>query len=360
MPPTVPANADAATPSSGLTIAVGVCTYNGGPRIERTLRALAALYRLDGRLTSIVIVDNRSTDDTAAIVDRFAREHPGLPLRRIYEPTPGKIAALRRFFRETDEPLAALTDDDCVPGPAWAAAMFRVFESGPRVGVVGGPVCNVWEHGPTKLATIYRQSLGDHQPEATRRCLDGPREFVIGASMAVRRAALEATGWLDHCFLEARTGSKLECGAEDAEVCIRIRQAGWEIWHEPAAGVQHFIPAARQTTEYLARIRGAICRGEPKIRWLAEGRPASPWADEHARRAHRLWLKTLLTDWRPTRRRIRLAERAGRLEGWRALKEELDRGPTAPPGAVAAEVKPVAGVRSSSSPTAPTERPARV
>lgn len=317
----------AANPATSPAMVVGVCTYNRGPKIRATLDALAALDRAGGRIQELVIIDNRSSDDTAAVVDAFIAAGPPIPTRRIHEPRPGKIAAMRRLFRETSQPLLALTDDDCLPDEAWAARLLAVLDEHPRAGVAGGPVRNVWEAGPTPLAITYRQSLGHHEREPRRHRLDRPGEFVIGASLGIRRAALEASGWLDGCYLEARTGGRLECGAEDAEVCIRIRQAGWEIWYEPDAAIRHLIPAARQTPDYLARIRGAICRGEPKLRWLAEGRPPAEWAAPQLSRARRLWLKTLLFDWRPSRRSIRLAERAGRVEGWAALHRQLQAGP---------------------------------
>lgn len=306
-------------------MAIGICTFNRGARIRQTLEALRRLENPGGRISRIVLVNNASTDTTPAEIDAFAASDPPIPVVRIDEPSPGKIAALRTLFARTDEPLLALTDDDTLPEPGWARAMLELFDREPRSGVVGGPVINVWESGPTRLARIYRNSLGDFERDALPHGVDAPGEFVIGASMGVRRAALEASGWLDGCILNARSGANLECGAEDAEVCIRVRQCGWEVWYDPGAKVGHLIPTARQTPEYLARLRGAICRGEPKLKWLAAGRPPAPWADAPARRAERLWLKTLLFDWRPTRRRIRLAERAGKRDGWRALREMLGK-----------------------------------
>jgi GT2 family glycosyltransferase len=302
---------------------IGICTYNRGKKIRATLDALAKLENPGGRISRIVLVNNASTDDTPNEIDRFIASGPPIPVVRIDEPSPGKIAALRTLFARTDEPLLALTDDDTVPEPGWARSMLEVFDASPKAGVVGGPVINVWESGPTRLATIYRNSLGDYERPGGRHRVDAPDQFVIGASMGVRRAALVASGWLDGCILEARTGSKLECGAEDAEVCIRVRQAGWDVWYEPLAAVGHLIPPSRQTPEYLARLRGAICRGEPKLKWLAAGRPGGDWATRPARRARKLWLKTMLFDWRPTRRKIRLAERAGKREGWEALDQML-------------------------------------
>lgn len=307
------------------SIVIGVCAYNAATRIIPTLEALAGQDRLGGRVTRTVVVDNNSTDGTTAAVEAFAIRHPQMPIQVIQEPRPGKVEAMRTLIRSTDEPYLMLTDDDTLPAPRWAAALAKLLDEEPRAGVASGPVKPKWEAGPTKLAQIYVQSLGDQDFGPVRRRLDDPLAFLMGASLGLRREAFDASGWMTGSRLVARTGTALECGAEDAEVCFLIRRAGWEVWWEPDAPMLHRIPGGRQTAEYLGRLRGSICRGEPKLRWIAQG--ADPaWksrAEEEVRRAARLYLKTLLFDWRPTRRGIRLAERRGRLEGWRTLAAEL-------------------------------------
>jgi cellulose synthase/poly-beta-1,6-N-acetylglucosamine synthase-like glycosyltransferase len=184
----------------------------------------------------------------------------------------------------------------------------------------------VWESGPTRLARIYRRSLGDQDHGLARKRLDDRASFLMGASTAYRRAAVEESGWLEGGILECRRGEMLECG-EDAELCLRIRNAGWEIWYEPSARMGHIIPASRQTAPYLARLRESICRSEPWLTWMAEQRGASPadleWAAEQRRKANSRYLKTLLTDLRPTRRQVRVAERRGRVQGWDQLIAHL-------------------------------------
>ena len=306
-------------------IVIGVCTYNGATRIIPTLEALAAQDRLDGRVTRAVVVDNNSSDGTADAVAAFAARHLAMPIEVVREPRPGKVEAMRTLIRSTDEPYLMLADDDTLPSPGWAAALANLLDEVPRAGIASGPVKPRWESGPTRLAEIYVRSLGDQDLGPQRRVLDHPAQFLMGASLGIRRKALDESRWMTGSRLVARTGASLECGAEDAEVCFLIRQAGWEVWWEPGAPMLHRIPAERQTAPYLARLRESICRGEPKLRWIAHGADPS-WkdlADREAGLAARRYLKTLLLDWRPTRRRIRLAERRGRLEGWRALAREL-------------------------------------
>jgi cellulose synthase/poly-beta-1,6-N-acetylglucosamine synthase-like glycosyltransferase len=312
---------------------IGICTYNRGQKITRTLEAIAGLDPVQApggpRLARVVIVDNRSTDDTAAVADAFIAERGhALPfeISRLHEPRPGKVAALRTLFAATSEPIVGVIDDDTLPDPSWARGMLSLLDDQPRAGAVGGPVPNLWESGPTRLARIYHRSLGDQDHGPARKRLDHPRTFLMGASTAYRRRAVEDSGWLKSSILECRRGDKLECG-EDAELCLRIRSAGWEIWYEPSAPMQHIIPPTRQTATYLARLRESICRSEPWIWWMADQRGRSDhdiaWAVSGLRKAQRRYLKSLLTDLRPTRRRIRIAERRGRRDGWIQLLDHL-------------------------------------
>lgn len=308
-------------------MAIGICTYNRGRAITRTLEALAKMNPREagvGVPTRIVVVDNGSTDDTAAVVREFIRAGPPIRFELLSETSPGKTAAMLRLFAHTSEPIVAIIDDDTLPGPGWAAAMLSLMRERPRAGVAGGPVLNVWESGPTKLAIRYRRSLGDQVMGDTRHELTGPASFLMGASLAIRRRALEESGWLQGSKLASRTGASLECGAEDAELCYRVRQAGWEIWYEPAAEMGHLIPARRQTAEYLEKLRGAICRGEPALKWVMGDVESGEQARRQAGRARVQYVKTLLLEWNPSRRRIRLAERRGRMEGWMQLADRLE------------------------------------
>lgn len=300
---------------------IGLCTYNRGPAIRRTLDALEAQRRTSGLITGLIVVDNRSNDETAAVVDRFAAT-ASLPTRRVYEETPGKSAAMRRLFREAETPIVAMIDDDCLPEPRWAEALLGLMHDVPRCGAAGGPVRIVWEDGPTRIATIYKRSLGDQLLGEQRVKLHAPASFLMGASLAVRLDAVRQSGWMNAATLDCKRGATLECG-EDAELQLLMRRAGWEIWYEPGAAMGHLIPQRRTTTAYIARLRESICKSEPTIKWLSHPSPTADWARREAERARRLWLKTLLFDWRPTRRTVRLAERRGRRDGWEELARRV-------------------------------------
>lgn len=311
-----------ASPTNSGPMTLGLCTFNRGDKIIPTLEAITKLDRAEGRLLSAIIVDNKSTDNTAAVIDAFiasyAKIDPTFPIRRVHEPRPGKANAIERLFAETDSPVVGMIDDDTLPEKNWARGMLSLLDDIPRAGAVGGPVRIVWEDGPTPIATIYKRSLGDQLLGEQRVRFDDPASFLMGASVAVRMQAVRESKWRELRSMDTHRGKSLQTG-EDAEICLRIRNAGWEIWYEPSAAMGHLIPHWRTTPEYIAKLRESICRSEPMIKWLSTPGVNVEWARDHARRAKMLWWKTMLFDWRPTRRRVRLAERFGRVRGWNDL-----------------------------------------
>ncbi len=300
---------------------LGVCTYNRGAAIRRTLEALVIASRACKHVSRIVVVDNKSTDNTACVVDAFIFEHGDVRIERIYEPVPGKTNAMIRLMDETDEPVIAMVDDDVIIDSTWALCIVKVFAENDAAGAVGGQIELDFESGPTRIAEIYRRSFGEQDLGNEGRRLDGYGEFLVGAALAVRREAVLASGWLSDRVLECRRGAVLE-GGEDAELTLRIRKAGYGLVYEPCAKAKHLIPASRQSKAYVARLRRSICRTEPILRWIQKPGIAGE-IDKHARRARRLMYKTLLTDLRPLRRGVRLSERRGRVEGWQRLREML-------------------------------------
>jgi glycosyltransferase involved in cell wall biosynthesis len=86
--------------------------HNEERTIEEVLRRLDAL-KLDRQ---IVVVDDGSTDDTAAIVERYADGSPDIVLMR--KPNGGKGSALRHGIPVLDGDIAVIQDADMEYDPA--------------------------------------------------------------------------------------------------------------------------------------------------------------------------------------------------------------------------------------------------
>ncbi len=110
-------------------------TYNNAPRLRPVLEAVARLGR------PMIIVNDGSTDDTAAILDRFAADRPELDLTRVDHPANrGKGDALRTGFAraaELDYTHALTIDTDGQHDPADAPALLAAAEAQPLALVTG-------------------------------------------------------------------------------------------------------------------------------------------------------------------------------------------------------------------------------
>jgi glycosyltransferase involved in cell wall biosynthesis len=230
-----------------LSIDLVICTYNNAALLERTLEAISRLrIPADVRCRALV-VDNNCTDETPAVVERWAASFP-IPLAIVREPRQGLTPARLRGVMETEGEWIAFVDDDCLLAEDWMDEAAAFAAEHPECGAFGGRVEPEWEIEPPPyvLAHRYAYAAKRHGDAAHRRT------WLAGAGMVVRRAALEACGWTERQFLEDRAGTRLVSGG-DVEIGMRIA-AGHEVWYVPQCTLAHVIPARRMTRPYLRRI----------------------------------------------------------------------------------------------------------
>lgn len=181
--------ADAALPR----VSIIVPAHNEAAVIEDSLRAVARTnYPAD--LLDVVVVNDRSTDGTGAIVDRLAREHGVIrPLHRPDDAMPGKSAALRDALATTDADVFVFFDADYLPAPQLVRQLVAPF-SDPTVGATMGRVVpvNSGSNLLTRLIDLERRGgyVVDQQMRQRWRLLP---QFG-GTVGAVRASALAAVG----------------------------------------------------------------------------------------------------------------------------------------------------------------------
>lgn len=255
---------------------VCICTYNGVGRLRSVLEALAA-QTAPRDAFEIVVIDNASTDETAAMVNAFFAEHLPQTGRCVHEPVPGLLFARRRAALEAKGEIVCFLDDDNVAAPDFVAQALAAFERYPRAASIGGKVIADWQSPPSPLVEAvapYALAIVDlgEEPFAFEWIAQGP----VGAGSCYRREVLlqclEDLGLCRH--LRARAGSSLVSG-DDMALAVRCAQLGWERRYEPSLRVWHQLPAARMTPAYLCRLYEGIGRGQASVRRLFAGRGKS-------------------------------------------------------------------------------------
>lgn len=270
-----------------LDLAIVIVQYNVRDLLRDCLRSVFASQG-DMRYR-VCVVDNNSTDASA---DMVAAEFPQVTLVRAPQnggyPYANNLG-LRAFGFQplADEaslsvsvplPAAAptpvaryvlLLNPDTLLPPTALRDMLAFMDAHPQAGAAGPRLvlsdgtldvaCRRGEPTPavsffrfTRLSRLFPKSrrLGRYNmsylPEDQLALVDA----VVGAFMMVRGEALAQVGLLDEGFFMY---------GEDLDWAKRIRQAGWQVWYNPAVVVRHY---KRQSSKQSARAQWEFKRAE--------------------------------------------------------------------------------------------------
>jgi N-acetylglucosaminyl-diphospho-decaprenol L-rhamnosyltransferase len=237
----------------GLSLAIVVVSYNVRDLLRACLAGTyASLARSPELDASVWVVDNASADGSAEMA---AAEFP--TARLISSPenlgfAVGNNLAFRLLGfegREALPELVLLLNPDAEPLDDAIGQMAGFLREHPRVGGVGAQLLypdGSFQHGAFRFPGLC-QLWFDLFPPRPRRLLDSrlngrysrslyesgrpfPIDFALGASLMVRKEAIQAAGLLDECYFMY---------AEEVDWCWRIQRAGWPFYCVPSARVVH-------------------------------------------------------------------------------------------------------------------------
>jgi hypothetical protein len=237
--------------SSGVQVSVCIVNYNNRGLLSQCIDSVLA----QGADVSIevLVADNGSTDDSVAWLKR---EHPKV---RLFENTNiGFSRANNQLIKHARGPMILLLNNDCVLEKASLRKMLEVMKGDKRVGILGCKI--VTGEGvlqPTFLATSLSHFLLPNPVEIYRahlltfgKNLDKRRqvvkayerqhgydrfcevESICGVCVLIRGKLLETIGLLDESFFMYY---------EDADLCLRAREASWKVCYTPAVCAHHFV-----------------------------------------------------------------------------------------------------------------------
>lgn len=234
------------------TVAVLIATFNRAELLGDTLDSLAGSHMDPAVPWEVVVIDNNSTDATAAVVASRQAAYP-VPLRYLFESQQGRSAALNAGILASTAPFLLFTDDDVRVEPKWMVNGARALIQG--ADYIGGPVVPIWEVEPPSWLDLTRSNLwgtiaildyGRQQFAFERR-----RRVPLGANMGLRRSLLTRVG--NFRIDLGRNQGRRVLGQEVPELLARARQAGLHGMYVPDMTVHHHIPASRLTKRYYRR-----------------------------------------------------------------------------------------------------------
>ena len=202
-----------------------------------TRACLGALARQELGDVEVVLVEDGPAGGAAAIPEALARR-----VQRVRRESQGGFSsACNEGARASRADHIVFLNNDTLPADGWLAALLAYSESRPRAAVVGAKL--LWPDNTVQHAGIvfgcdrnayhlYEGFPHDHPAVNVSREL----QAVTAAAVLVRRDAFDTVGGFDEGFVN---------GWEDVDLCLRIREVGWQVHYCHDAVVLHLESATR-------------------------------------------------------------------------------------------------------------------
>jgi exo-beta-1,3-glucanase (GH17 family)/cellulose synthase/poly-beta-1,6-N-acetylglucosamine synthase-like glycosyltransferase len=212
-------------------VSIHVPAYNEPP--DMVIETLDALARLDYPDYEVLVIDNNTRDEAVwrPVEAHCAKLGPRFRFFHVAPLEGFKAGALNFALERTahDAEIVAVIDSDYVVDPGWLRDLAPGFQD-PRIGIIQAPQDYRDEKASAFKAMCYAEYRGFfHIGMITRN----ERNAIIqhGTMTMVRRSLLEATGaWAEWCI------------TEDAELGLRIFEAGYEANYVPTSYGRGLMP----------------------------------------------------------------------------------------------------------------------
>ena len=233
-----------ALPSAAMTVVFA--TRNRASALAAVLDSFTNLAAPDGGW-KLVVVDNGSTDDTAALLASYAGR---LPLTVLSEPRAGKNRALNTALPHLEGALIVLTDDDVLPSPDWLARMQQAAREHPQASLFGGTVLPHWSRAKPFWLTEAAVPFSVLYAQQRRGAGPCSCDAIFGPNMAVRSSVFEAGYRFSETVGPDETRRMYAMGGE-TEFLRRLEADGYTGWFVPDACVEHIIRPEQLAEEWI-------------------------------------------------------------------------------------------------------------
>lgn len=132
----------------------------------------------------VIVVDNRSTDNTVAIVQQYMQEHPEAPIRLLHQDEEQGLIPTRNYgLNHATGDVLGRVDADCMLKPDWVEVVSGIFTEDPEAMGATGPV-TYYDMPARRMALRGDDSVRRHTYRA-----DGGEVLLFGSNMALRASA---------------------------------------------------------------------------------------------------------------------------------------------------------------------------
>src|SRR5688572_2133831 len=214
-------------------ISVVICTYNRDKFIGEALNCLSN-QSLSPQRFEMIVVDNKSTDNTASIVRKFIADHPELQVRYVMEPNKGLSFARNRGILEARASIITYIDDDAEVTSRFLESIVHFMKADNTIVGVGGKVIPKYSESrePEWMSKylngfVGRMDFGDHP-----KLFDKSMKYPTGCNMTYTKEILQKAGGFNN---------ELTFRSDDKYIFYKVTALSDNVYYLPGAMLYHNI-----------------------------------------------------------------------------------------------------------------------
>lgn len=237
----------------GRGVSVIICCYNSALRLSSTLKHLALQKTTTALPWEIIVVNNASKDNTAAVAlaEWGQYKRTDVNFRVVDQPVPGLTFAREKGVAVSTYEYLVFCDDDNWLCETYIETAFNLLEGWPEAAIIGGQGQPVPEIAPPRWFSNYSGYFATGSQSTSDGVINDDNPYVYGAGVVVRKSILLELNRIKFKFIAIdRLNDKLSSGA-DVEMCYVFRLLKKKIAYHHGLKFSHFIPANRLTDAYL-------------------------------------------------------------------------------------------------------------
>ena len=227
-----------------IMVAIVLVNYNGA---DDTIECVRSLQNLDYKDYKIIIVDNKSCDDSIQKLQSLSKEKNIILLQTENNKgfSAGNNIGIRYALSQLNSDYVWLLNNDTIVSHNSLSELLKGFENIKDVGITTAKTYYwknkkmIWYAGGSISRKTARTEhwhyneieLNDKQNKGNNI----PVSFASGCCMLIKREVFEKVGNLDETYFLYE---------EDADYCLRIAAAGYTIIYRPSAVIYHKVNAS--------------------------------------------------------------------------------------------------------------------
>lgn len=236
----------------GIFTAIVLLNWNSG---DMTAECIRSLLKMNAQDYAIIVVDNGSKDGSAAYLQEQFPEITVLPQNHNLGFAAGCNVGMKLAL-EWGVKFVLPLNNDTVVDPDFLTELHATAHQHPQAAMISPkiyfwepPTRIWWAGGNFSLWAGIPKHVGRKALDQGQFGKDGTVDWATGCAVLIRCEVLRKVGLFDESFFG---------NAEDLDLSLRMRKAGYQVWFAPKAKLWHKegVDYRKNAGEYLRKFTG--------------------------------------------------------------------------------------------------------